>query len=392
MQTTLRFVCTAQLGRYVVNILSRIKELAIMKNNDIKRTILYYPTISIPSGTWLRQALLYWDEIGSIVPKNWDNEILISLGPDIEYLKNEGEFRPFDPQELIKQAKGLQERQEFEKEFKSIIESPLFQKILDGKNIILSSNVHRDKVSKGLFYDFLQPEGLADFDKTNYDWYLFEENTALLYMSLLAKYISDIDIQATVAGTDRAEYQNLIYAISSKNEGIACLDARFKNSLPIPRDDISLADIVDFKQKRRLELLNFRKILNDFQNRLSKANETKEINEIVIDFKEALEKGVSDISALMQDSRISTIAGSLKTIFNIKSPTLIGTFGVTAGYATKISELPVEWTIAGLGTLGLIEIGCHMIDKRNQKRATLRDSPFSYLYHSKQEGLILNPI
>lgn len=361
-----------------------------MNNRDIKRTILYYPTISVPSGSWLRQALLYWDEIGSIVPQDWNNEILIPLGPDIEYLQNEGEFRPFNPQELIMRNNGREELKEFENEFKSIFKSPLFQNILHANKTILSSDIHKDKVSNKLYYEFLEPKGLATItiNKEKMEWYLFENNTALLYMSLLAKYLSDIDIQATVAGTDRVEYQNLIYAISSKNKNIACLDARFKNVLPIPRDDVSLSDIVDFKHRRRLELLNFRKLLNDFQSKLSNANEIKEVNEIIVDYKETLEKGISDISALMKDSRISTIAGSLKTIFNIKSPTLWGTFSVTAGCAPKISELPIELTVAGLATMGLIEIGCHLIGKRNEKKAMLRDSPFSYLYHSKQEGLI----
>jgi hypothetical protein len=34
----------------------------------MKRTVLYYPTISIPNGAWLRRALFYFDEIASIVP------------------------------------------------------------------------------------------------------------------------------------------------------------------------------------------------------------------------------------------------------------------------------------------------------------------------------------
>lgn len=33
----------------------------------MKATVLYYPTISIPDNFWLRQALLYFDEVASIV-------------------------------------------------------------------------------------------------------------------------------------------------------------------------------------------------------------------------------------------------------------------------------------------------------------------------------------
>ena len=29
----------------------------------VKRTILYYPTIAVPPGDWLRQAVFYFDEV-----------------------------------------------------------------------------------------------------------------------------------------------------------------------------------------------------------------------------------------------------------------------------------------------------------------------------------------
>ena len=101
-----------------------------MNPDNIKRSILYYPTISIPTDRWLRQALLYWDEVGSIVPKNWDDANLISLGTDIDFLTNEGEFRPVDPQKLIKRDDGWEKLQDLESELKSIIESRMFKNIL----------------------------------------------------------------------------------------------------------------------------------------------------------------------------------------------------------------------------------------------------------------------
>jgi len=61
----------------------------------IKQTILYYPTISVPSSRWLRQAILYWDEIGSIVPQRYDETELIPYTLDVQFLKDEGEFRSF---------------------------------------------------------------------------------------------------------------------------------------------------------------------------------------------------------------------------------------------------------------------------------------------------------
>ena len=57
----------------------------------MSRTILYYPEIQIPtSGTWIRKALLYWDKIGAIVPRSYDDQMdakmLERYSPEIEHL------------------------------------------------------------------------------------------------------------------------------------------------------------------------------------------------------------------------------------------------------------------------------------------------------------------
>lgn len=32
------------------------------------RKVLYFPYISVPESAWFTRVLLYWDEVGSIVP------------------------------------------------------------------------------------------------------------------------------------------------------------------------------------------------------------------------------------------------------------------------------------------------------------------------------------
>jgi hypothetical protein len=40
---------------------------------SITRTVLYYPTVQLPRGSWLNQSILYWDQIATIVPQQWDD-------------------------------------------------------------------------------------------------------------------------------------------------------------------------------------------------------------------------------------------------------------------------------------------------------------------------------
>ena len=61
------------------------------------QSILYYPTISVGDGPWLRAAALYWDEVCSIVPSSY----LGRLSPELKYLLERGQYRPIDPQQIL---------------------------------------------------------------------------------------------------------------------------------------------------------------------------------------------------------------------------------------------------------------------------------------------------
>jgi hypothetical protein len=84
---------------------------------------------------------------------------------------------------------------------------------------------------------------------------LVETNISMIYMSLLAKYLSGIDTDATVTGTDREEYLRLSYVPLSGESSIECLDIRFANILPVPREDVPLDRILEFRsdEDRRME-------------------------------------------------------------------------------------------------------------------------------------------
>lgn len=61
------------------------------------QSILYYPTISIDDGPWLRAAALYWDEVCSIVPSPY----LERLSPELNYMLEQGQYRPIYPQQIL---------------------------------------------------------------------------------------------------------------------------------------------------------------------------------------------------------------------------------------------------------------------------------------------------
>jgi len=63
----------------------------------MSQSILYYPTIDIQDSEWLRNAVLYWDEICSIVPF----EQYQGFSPELQYLQERNLYRAIYPQELF---------------------------------------------------------------------------------------------------------------------------------------------------------------------------------------------------------------------------------------------------------------------------------------------------
>lgn len=61
------------------------------------QTILYYPTINIQDSAWLRNAVLYWDEVSSIVPY----EDYPNFSPEVLFLQRSGVYKAVYPQKLF---------------------------------------------------------------------------------------------------------------------------------------------------------------------------------------------------------------------------------------------------------------------------------------------------
>lgn len=353
----------------------------------MKRTALYYPTISVPTGSWLRSTLLYWDEFASIVPQDYERKTLIPFSPEVEFLRGENEFRPIRPDVLM--IDGHYEKvQIFEKEIKSRVQAPAFQDHLSNGQRHLDARIHVDKVSESFFNDFLNPAGLARRDDDDYNWLLFERRTALLYMSCLAKYLAELDQEATTPSTDCPLYERLsLYALQPE-EGFSCLDVQLRNILPVPRQDVALSDILVFKRRRRQELLKFRELVDEVNSDLAKAESPAEFKGAFISMGEKLERGVDELKILLDDSRLATFSSTLKSIISVKSPTLLTIAAVAAGRVTKVADLPIGWTAAGIAILGSIEVSHLLIDSRNKSRAMLRESPFAYVYYAEKKGIV----
>lgn len=366
-----------------------------MINFEGKRTALYYPTIAIPNSSWLRKALLYWDEVASIVPYNYGK----TLPHDIKYLESVNAYRAIYPGKITKVPNEC-----FEAEFFSILYSKEFRKLLGFENTWVSdvflykdksyeniterllsmglaketnSFIYDDKIYGALIGQILF-KGLA---RKKNEGYIFERNTALLYMSLLAKYLSNMDDNLTIPSTDRIEYRDLIYIMRNNNSNSLCADILIGNILPEPGKGVPLNDILEFKELRRDELLHFRQIVDRFGNELGTSQNTEQIRDTCIRFKEEVERGLLEITMTMRDAKMKTAFGSLSTLVSLRSPTFWASLG--APIAKELFKIPIELSMVGLGLIGLVQVSSYFVDRRNDVANSMRNSAFSYLYHSK---------
>jgi len=366
----------------------------------MNRAILYYPTINIPSASWLRHAVLYYDEVSSIVPQAWENRDLFGYSPDIQYLMDENQFRPRRPEDLVFDDARGEAFDAFREEFSQLISDPLYDRRkrisrlnyrLHRDKMVLpaTSKIHRNKVADSI-YNLLEEKGLVSGDDSE-DWLQMEEHTALVYMSLLAKYLADIDGDQTTIGTDHGFYERQNFRRVSANKGFPVVSVNLSSILPSPRANVPLERIIDFKRKRADNLMHFKKMLSDFHVNIAKCQSQAELKVKIMDFREMLTNGVNDLNALFADSRMMTVFKGFKSLISLKSPTTWLTAAAALNAKYQVSNVPFNWEAFGIGAVGMLEIASCYIEAGNQRDLKLRESPFSYVYAASRHRIINKP-
>lgn len=336
-----------------------------------RRTALYYPSIEVPAGPWLRQALLYWDQVASIVPQSYPHS---GFTPDMQYLMNEGEYRPIRP-------RGLS-AWEIDDELPSII-----QTLRPDELAKFPMPIYEEKFSHGVL-NLLRSQGLARRHEKEPWIYFVPEKVGLIYMGLLAKYLADIEMSATTPATDHPGYEKLIYEAGPSAANFPCLDVRWLDAVPIPRDDVPFSNIIAFKRRRASELIAFRTLLAECHASIARAETTRQLSEIAVGLSERIRAGVEGLSSVMKDARLASTTGCLKALMSANSPALWVAAGVAAGHLKTVANVSVNWALGGIAVAGTIQVFAHFVQSRNENRANLRKSPFAYLYHAQREGLL----
>ena len=354
-----------------------------------EKVLLYYPTIDIPSASWIRQGLMYWDKIGSIVPNSYDEALPRELrySDQIQPLYNAKLFRPFNPEDLFSKGRRQRAADDFESELLQTLDSDEFVSDLPAQRIY-DAEVYAEKVNETLYGELFDRKLVAP--RSNDKLIYFEQNAALVYMAILAKYLADIDNQYTVPSTDLRDYERLNFKAALEEDAkIPAVRVEFRDVLRVPADDVEIERVIDFRLDHSQELLNFRhQVLDKFEDEIKKCSDRREIKAKTVRFKSQIERGITDLDLLMKGAKFQTITGTLKAILKPQhittalAPATTGAIG--AAVATGSVATAGIAGIVGLATGAAVEIFDFFVSKKNVKREKLSSHAYSYLYLAEQ--------
>ncbi|MET3851426.1 DUF6236 family protein [Paenibacillus sp. OAE614] len=330
--------------------------------------ILYYPNIGLPNDIWLRKTLLYTDEISSIVPYDLTGQ----FDNNSELLMGEGIFKPLSPEEFLDNELYAKV---FENEFSntiSTINKTSKYKLSNKNNSRKRSFIYRTKFSYQIF-NMLQRNGLIS--KSESDWHQIDEEFAKIYLAKLAKHMANYHGYVPATNTNKnerlafLEYDKLFFTPVGVLIHSECL--------PTPSAGTTIQEILQFKKKRAEDLLRFRTIIREHEQKLNKAISIDEVNLIVESYKEEIERGIKEISRLMSDQKINFRLESMKSLIDIKIPEL---FYVGAGISAISAPQHLKWIGLGIGISAMVGVGYikNQINIRNQINA----HGISYVYHA----------
>lgn len=305
--------------------------------------LLYYPHINVPRTDWTLRTLLYYDNIGSIVPQEYfyepernyeefmlklvQNELVTPINP-IEILENPWEItRPFIELVELNRTKLPNLQDSFRKGQRGNIHIDKFSR---------TANIHADKFDENIFYA-LENLGLARRNEGR--WYSVEQKTANNLMSFLASVIG--------AKTNRlpaTDYLKPTFYRQSFNQECKKRETLLTNLIPFP-EEIDLNKLLRFKERHS-------ELLAAFRTRIELITLNPNIIEgspLFFQYLAELHQRKEELSAKMNESKFNsiifgTVCGLIGAYQGLASASTTGAIiGGLPGFANAVySALQIE--------------------------------------------------
>ena len=155
------------------------------------------------------------------------------------------------------------------------------------------------------------------------------------------------------------------------------LEIELYNCLPVPRLDVSLDDILNFKEMRRDELLEFRQLIDDIYKEIIDSGDQERA---FVKNIENIKRKIIEINKVMDESRLSRASKSLKIEFDIKDIISNGAIGFLLA---QVNEYPIEIGVAAGTLFSAIKISSEISLQPKEIPSELKS--YAYLHYSQKE-------
>lgn len=215
--------------------------------------LLYFPYIDIPRNNWTIKSLLYWDNVGIIVPPDY-RENPNQYRTETRDLLQTDLIQQIIPYDYIYKVK------KFDKGFVKLLEQPKFNLIKRQENYKKGkvSRIHVQKFGEEIL-DKLVEMQIARRFPNEWQWYYVESKTATLIMLYLATVIAKSG--SFTPATDKIK--NLDLSINQNGSVLRRNSLRqdiLDDLIPYPIDP-DLTKLRHFKDRYYEELRSFRILL-----------------------------------------------------------------------------------------------------------------------------------
>lgn len=299
--------------------------------------ILYFPHIRVPNNEWFTRVLLYWDEVGSIIPDEFLRRPE-ELGTHMSDLLSGGLVRPVVPRDHIWEVPRFSEA------FIDFVDSNAV--IASRREVSLESQptfrVHMEKL--GSIADGLIDRGLAR--PARYPWFEVEEFTAREFMAYLAGVLGRLEELGFEPTTDEVDHLATFSGELPTQAAWMALKERVRadvleNILPAPVGGTSVNELSKFKSRHAGLLRQFRRRIEQAVVDVGAIGDSNLRAEKLDAARGQLTDEIEEISALMSEARWPRI------VFGTLCSLATATFSVGAAVATQ-QEVLAAGALPGL--------------------------------------------
>jgi len=347
---------------------------------------LYYPTIDIQNEEWLKSAVLFWDEINTIVPESIREPYKLN---STKYLADEGILNPVP----------VSSDRDFIEELTN--DTLNYLNSNEGFQLLTQNNnenavIHRDKLPRDVRQLFdIHPEKLPYEIRhqlrdgmTDEGWLRVNGNFGAFYMTLLANKICEekgialltdnplssnlsdkvkLDNQVVINGRGHDHYD------MERRERYLFLAQGMLTNLIVEGIKISpgssLTDVIQFRKKHRDELGLFRTNISKLTQAVSKEGSFEAVRQQVNDiYNDEFLPSYNNLKRSLNGSGVKWLTD------NFMKVAFVSTSATALPMALLGLALP-QALIAGAG----ISLVTSVISYNEDKKEKIRNNPYSYL-------------